>query len=80
MEKKSFVDYVNSLIDQYTDAELSRVWKALSLKAASGDTQAIKLFFEMKGKYREVKEINHNGFSLEGILDIFNNGDSNKAE
>ncbi|WP_394137443.1 phBC6A51 family helix-turn-helix protein [Cytobacillus oceanisediminis] len=75
MEKKEFVDYVNSLIDQYTDAELAGVWKALALKARSGDTHAIKLFFEMKGKYREVKELKHTGFTLESIIDMFNNGE-----
>lgn len=60
MGKKEFIDFINSLIDKYTDAELAGVWKALSLKARKGDIQAIKLFFEMKGKYKEVKEVNHN--------------------
>lgn len=59
MGKKEFVDFVNSLVDKYTDAELAGVWKALARKASSGDTQAMKLFFEMKGKYKETKEINH---------------------
>lgn len=59
MEKKYFTDYVDSLISTYTDAELGAVWKALVRKAAKGDIQAIKLFYEMKGKYKEVKEIQH---------------------
>ncbi|MEK3853436.1 phBC6A51 family helix-turn-helix protein [Cytobacillus sp. FSL H8-0458] len=58
--KKEFVEFVNSLIDKYTDAELAGVWGALARKARTGDTHAMKLFFELKGKYKEVKEINHN--------------------
>lgn len=52
-----FVNYVNSLIDAYTDAELAVVWRALINKCKAGDTQAIKLYFELKGKYKqEVKQ------------------------
>jgi Helix-turn-helix of insertion element transposase len=61
MRDPNFVEYVNSLIDEYTDAELARVWAALTRKAIEGDIQAIKLFFEMKGKYKEKKEIEHSG-------------------
>jgi acyl-CoA-binding protein len=58
--RKEFVDFVNSLIDKYMDAELAGVWGALARKARSGDTNAMKLFFEMKGKYKSVTEVNHN--------------------
>lgn len=60
MSKPEFREFINSMIDNYSDAVLPGVWKALSRKAESGDTTAIKLFFEMKGKYREVKDVNHN--------------------
>jgi hypothetical protein len=60
MEKKEFIDFVNSLIDKYMDAELASIWAALARKARTGDTHAIKLFFEMKGKYKSVTEVNHN--------------------
>jgi hypothetical protein len=76
MGKKEFVDFVNNLIDKYTDAELAGVWKALARKAKEGDSSSIKLFFEMKGKYREVKELKHSGFTLESIIDLVNNGES----
>jgi AcrR family transcriptional regulator len=39
MRDKQFVEYVNSLIDEYTDAELSRVWGALTRRAVEGDIQ-----------------------------------------
>lgn len=53
LKKKEFVDYVASLVDKYTDSELSSVWKALIKKCENGDVSAIKLFFELKGKYRQ---------------------------
>ena len=49
----AFTDYVNNLIDKYTDAELGAVWKALISKCKTGDVQAIKLYFELKGKYKQ---------------------------
>ena len=48
-----FRGYVDSLIERYTDSELSRVWKALMRQIDKGDMQAIKLYFELKGKYKE---------------------------
>lgn len=48
-----FRAYVDELIDRYTDSELSRVWKALMKQIDRGNIQAIKLYFELKGKYKE---------------------------
>ena len=48
-----FRSYVDELIDKYTDSELSRVWKALMRLIDKGDFQAIKLYFELKGKYKD---------------------------
>lgn len=48
-----FRSYVDELIDKYTDSELSRVWKALMKLIDRGDIQAIKLYFELKGKYKD---------------------------
>lgn len=61
MKNKDFVEYLNSIIDQYTDAELSDVWKALINNAKKGDNASIKLYFELKGKYKETKEVQHSG-------------------
>ena len=49
----NFRSYVDELIDKYTDSELSRVWKALMKLIDKGDFQAIKLYFELKGKYKD---------------------------
>ncbi|MEH7082957.1 phBC6A51 family helix-turn-helix protein [Neobacillus drentensis] len=62
--RAEFIDFVNSLVEKRTDAELAGVWGALARKARTGDSAAIKLFFEMKGKYKSVQEINHNFDSL----------------
>lgn len=58
MGKAEFRAYLNRLIDRYTDGELSKVWHALLRNIEKGDTQAIKLYFELKGRYRQ--EINTN--------------------
>ncbi|MFA6930307.1 MAG: phBC6A51 family helix-turn-helix protein [Lentisphaeria bacterium] len=52
MATSEFKRHVEKMIDIYTDAELSRAWKALMQLIDCGDIQAIKLFFELKGKYR----------------------------
>lgn len=59
LKKPEFISYVNSLIDTYTDAELGVVWKALIYRCTIGDVQAIKLYFELKGKYKQ--QIEHSG-------------------
>lgn len=51
LSKKRVVDYMSQLIEYYTDLEVPNVWKALVRKAKKEDLQAIRLFFEMKGKY-----------------------------
>ena len=57
LKDPDFIKYVDSLIDSYTDAELSTVWKALIRRCICGDTQAIKLYFELKGKYKQQIEL-----------------------
>lgn len=53
---RNFTEYTNSLVEKYTDIELCQVYKALCKKAKSGDVSAMKLFFEMKGKYKNQVE------------------------
>lgn len=43
---------VDGLIERYTDSELSRVWKSLMRLIDKGNLNAIKLYFELKGKYK----------------------------
>ena len=66
--ESDFKGYVNFLIDSYTDSELANVWKALIKKALNGDVQAQKLFFEMKGKYKQ--EVNISGGAVIIVDDL----------
>lgn len=49
----AYRDYIQRLIDKYTDGALPEIWKALIKKGLSGDVAAIKLYFELKGKYKQ---------------------------
>ena len=51
--EQEFIDMVNNKIDKYTDQALPDIWNALIKKAESGNTNAIKLYFEMKNKYKQ---------------------------
>jgi len=57
LDDEDYTDYIQSLIDKYTDGELALVWKALIFKCKSGDVPAIKLYFELKGKYKQNVEV-----------------------
>lgn len=46
-----FCKYLDTMIDKYTDGELAAVWKALIRKCLGGNVQAIRLYFELKGKF-----------------------------
>lgn len=48
-----FCRYVDELIEKYTDSELAAVWKALIRACLCGNVQAIRLFFELKNKFKE---------------------------
>lgn len=47
-DKKEFKQYINYLIDRYTETELFEIWKAIVDTAKKGSPQALKLFFELK--------------------------------
>ena len=55
--QQEFIDMVNEKIDKYTDKALPKVWESLVDEATSGSVRAQKLYFEMKDKYRDRKEI-----------------------
>lgn len=72
IQEEEVINYAANLIEKYTDAELSTVWKALLKKCKDGDVQAIKLYFELKGKYR--KDVNLSGVGIVQIVDDIPNG------
>lgn len=51
LEDEAYLNYINGLVDKYTDSELAAVWKSLINECKNGNVQAIKLYFELKGKY-----------------------------
>lgn len=60
LNKDEFRKYIDNLIEKYTDSELSRVWKKLMKRIDDGDIAAIKLYFELKGKYKQGVGTNKN--------------------
>lgn len=79
LKDSEFVNYVNELIDLYADGELGAVWKALINRCKAGDVQAIKLYFEIKGKYRQRIEHNADDLKFEVYFD-YGDGQSEPQE
>jgi hypothetical protein len=48
MQDERFVNYMNSKVSMYTDAELPEVWKSLISQCKRGSVAAMKLYFELK--------------------------------
>lgn len=48
IQKPEFNEYVSNLIDQYMSGEYARAWKALMRNVDRGDTQSLRLFFELQ--------------------------------
>ena len=59
LDESDFKGYLEYLVDKYSDSELPNAWRALIKKANCGNVEALKLFFELKGKYK--KEISVDG-------------------
>lgn len=59
LDESDFKGYLEYLVDKYSDSELPNAWRALIKKANGGNVEALKLFFELKGKYK--KEISVDG-------------------
>ena len=55
MNNHRFVEYVNGLIDQFTNSELPEVWRAHMMQVKRGNMQAIELYYKMKGLLPENK-------------------------
>lgn len=65
MKEPDYLEYLQELIDSFTDSELASVWKALIAECKTGNVQAIKLYFELKGKYSLKIEVS------EKLADVF---------
>ena len=56
-EDHDFVAFFNAQIALIVKGAVADVWQALIKKASGGDVSAMKLFFELTGKYKERKEV-----------------------
>ena len=70
LDDSDFMGYVNWLIEKHSDSELGNVWRALIDKAKTGSVDAIKLFFEMKGKYKQQLDISGGVVFISGEDDL----------
>ena len=66
----NFVGYVEWLISRYSDSELPNAWRALIKKASTGNVEALKLYFELKGKYKQEIAIDGGVVFISGEDDI----------
>lgn len=57
LDDEEFKTAVDKKIEKYTDSQEAHIWKSLINKAKDGNVRAIKLYFEMKNKYKDRKEI-----------------------
>lgn len=57
LNEQEFIDMVNEKVEKYTDRDLPDVWEALIKQATNGNTKAIKLYFELKNKYKQTVEL-----------------------
>ena len=69
-DDSEFVGYVEWLINKYSDSELPNAWRALIKKANGGNVEALKLYFELKGKYKKEIAIDGGVVFISGEDDI----------
>lgn len=68
-EDDELLEYTEYLIEKYTDKEVGAVWKALIIECKKGNVQAIKLFFDLKGKYN--KEMSAEETVSRKLIEVF---------
>lgn len=52
-----FKGTLEAMIGDYTDSEQPHIWQAVVKKAENGSIEAAKLYFELKGKYKQKVDI-----------------------
>ncbi len=69
-DDSDFNRYIEYLIEKYTESELANVWRSLISKAKGGSVEAIRLYFELKGKYNQKVTVNGGVVFLAGDDEI----------
>ena len=54
---ENFRQYMDLILNGKTFSAMTGVWKSLLNQCAEGNIQAIKLYFELKGKYKNEKSL-----------------------
>ncbi len=57
LAEDSFRQYMDLILNGKTFSAMTGVWKSLLNQCAEGNIQAIKLYFELKGKYKNDKSL-----------------------
>ena len=57
LAEESFRQYMDLILNGKTFSAMTGVWKSLLNQCAEGNIQAIKLYFELKGKYKNEKSL-----------------------
>ena len=70
LDDSDFKGYLDYLIEKYSDSELPNAWRALVKKANTGNVEALKLYFELKGKYKQEIAIDGGVVFISGEDDI----------
>lgn len=70
LDESDFKGYLDYLVEKYSDSELANAWRALIKKANSGNVEALKLYFELKGKYKKEIAIDGGVVFISGEDDI----------
>lgn len=53
-----FLGYIDFLIDSFTTSIIPKAWKEIAKKINKGNMDAIRMLFEIKGKYKQEVVIN----------------------
>lgn len=51
MDDMGFTGYCEWLVNKYTDSELANMWRSLINAGKNGSVEALKTYFDLKGKF-----------------------------
>lgn len=64
-----FKDYCEWLISRYTDSELANMWRNVIKAGNKGDVTAMKLYFELTGRFKQQIDISGGVTIIDDIKD-----------
>ncbi len=75
LAEEEFRSYMDLILSGKTLSAMTSVWKSLLNQCAEGNIQAIKLYFELKGKYKGEKSLVKADNRVIEIIDDIPKGD-----